>query len=99
MTNVFTAKKLLEMQAPSFEKDHPKSVASDLNADVMNDIMTVVGVKLTRKEIYEIEERINERFLSVMISFLKNIGDASGVDMSNPIQHLSEVRSEIKNTH
>jgi hypothetical protein len=99
MTNVIPANELLEMEAPSFEKDNPKWVANYLNADIMSDIITVVGVKLTRKEIYEIEERINERFLSVMISFLKNIGDASGVDMSNPIQHLEEVKNEIPNTH
>jgi hypothetical protein len=98
MTNVITAKELLEMEF-SIENDSPKDVACYLNGEVMIDIMTVVGVKLTRKEIYEIEERINERFLSVMIDFLKNIEQNSNVDISNQIQHLEEVKNEIKNTH
>jgi hypothetical protein len=96
---VYTAKELVEMEAPSIELDPPNEVASYLNAEVMNDIMTTVGLKLTKEEIQEIEEKINTRFLSTMIAFLENIGKSSNVNMDKPIQHLWEVRQEISNTH
>ena len=52
----------------------------------------------SKKEIIEIEHKVNTRLLTEMISFLENIGNTYNVSMDEPIKHLSDIIKEIPNT-
>lgn len=99
MTKTITAKELLEMGAPLMETDPPRDVAEYLNACIMSDIMSVVGMKLTKQEIHKIEQRINERFLDDMIRFLGRLERLNEINLHDAIKHLLEVKNEIQNSH